>query len=242
MVRRANSPKGIQTMKRTAIAALGAAMIATLGTSSATHAAAINFDFTALNGSIVHDGTSLSDSTYLDLDDATELVLSAGGADDDSGLNSSDTITLTGATTPPLSNAIIYGSAPGPLGANVILTWPMAAPPGSDMFTETLTTVTSIKTSTDTGFINVVLTGTVSDTDGLFKNTPVTLNLTATQDGANLPSVAFSNTTMSGTPTIPEASTWAMMALGFAAIGYAGLRRRLNFGRMAGSVLLPFDD
>jgi hypothetical protein len=218
-------------MKRTAIAALGAAMIATLGTSSATQAAAINFDFTALNGSILHDGTSLSTSTYLDVDDATELVLSAGGPDDDSGLNFGDTITLTGATTPTLNNAIIYGSTPGPLGANVILTWPMVGGPGVDMFTETLTTVTSIGTTNDAGFINVVMTGTVSDTDHLFNNTPVTLNLTATQVGANLPSVAFSNST-SGTTIIPETSTWAMMALGFAAMGCAGFRKRLNFNRM----------
>lgn len=213
-------------MKRTAIAVLGAAMIATLGTSSAAHAAVINFDFTALNGSILHDGSSLSDSTYLDLDDATELVLSAGGPDDDSGLNSGDTITLTGATTPTLNNAIIYGSAPGPLGANVILTWPIVAPPGTDMFTETLTTVTAIAINPkDPGYINVTLTGMVSDTDGLFKNTPVTLMLTATQDGANLPAVAFSNSTEGVTPSIPEASTWAMMALGFVALGCAASLR-----------------
>jgi hypothetical protein len=39
-------------MKRSVIAALGAAIIAMLGTSSATHAAAINFNFSALDGSI----------------------------------------------------------------------------------------------------------------------------------------------------------------------------------------------
>jgi hypothetical protein len=210
-------------------------MIATLGTSSATHAAAINFNFSAFDASIDHDGTSLSDSTYLDLDDAIELVTSLGTGDD-SGLTEFEAITLTGATTPTLNNAIIYGSGPGPLGADVILTWPMVAPPGVDTFVETLTTVTSIVTnSSDPDFINVTLTGTVSDSDHLFNNTPITLLITATQAGDNIPSVAFSNST-SVTATIPEASTWAMMALGFAALGCAGFCKRWNFGRMAGNV------
>jgi hypothetical protein len=135
-------------MKRSVIAALGAAVIATLGVSSAAQASVVSFDFSALNGSIIHDGTSLSDSTYLELDDATELVTSVGnGHGDDSGLKFGDVITLTGATTPTLDNAIIYGSTPGPLEANVILSWPMVAPPGVDTFVETLTTVTAIDTN-----------------------------------------------------------------------------------------------
>jgi hypothetical protein len=227
--------KGDPDMKRTAIAALGAAMIATLGTSSATHAAAINFNFSALDASIIHDGASLSVSTYLDLDDAIELVTSLG-AGDASGLNEFDTITLTGATTPTGTNAIIYGSAPGPLGADVILSWPMVVGPGVDLFTETLTTVTSIVTdpSADPDFIGVTLTGTLTDTQGNFMNSPVVLSFSATQVGTNIPSVSFSNTSTI-TPSIPEPSTWAMMALGFAALGWAGFRRRLNLGRMAGN-------
>jgi len=205
-------------------------MIATLGTSSTTQAAAINFNFSALDGSIVHDGASLSDSTYLDLDSALELVTSLGSGDD-SGLNESDTITLTGATTPTLNNAIIYNSTPGPLGANVVLTWPMVLGPGVDTFTETLTRVSSIAIvpNVDPDFITVTLTGRVSDAEGLFTNAPVTLMFTATQAGGNIPSVAFSNSTTAVTPSIPEASTWAMMALGFGALGYVGFRRRVNF-------------
>ena len=212
-------------MKRTAIAALGAAMIATLGAGGAAEAATINFNFSALDGSILHDGTSLSDSTYLDFVGAIELVTSLGPGDA-SGLNEFDTITLTGETTPTTSNAIIYGSTPGPLGADVILSWPMVVGPGVDAFTETLTTVTSIVTdpSVDPDFIGVTLTGTLSDTQHLFTNSPVVLSFTATQAGANIPSVAFSNASAVG--SIPEASTWAMMALGFTTLGCAASRRR----------------
>src|ERR1700677_512650 len=213
-------------MKCSATAAFGAVVIAMLGASSATHAAAVNFEFSAFDASILHDGTSLSDSTFLDLDDALELVTSVVPGEA-SGLVEGDVITLAGATSPTLSNAIIYGSGPGPLGANVILSWPMVSGPGVDAFTETLTTVTTIVTApSDPDFIAVTLTGTITDSMGLFMNAPVVLMFTATQAGANIPSVAFSNSTTGVPPAIPEPSTWVMMALGFRVLGYAGFRRR----------------
>ena len=212
-------------MKRSVIAALGAAVIATLGVSSAAQASFIDFDFRALGGSIIHDGTSLSDSTFLDLDGATELVTSVGTGDDSGLQKFIDTITLTGATTPPFDNAIIYGSTPGPLEADVILTWPMTPAPGADTFVETLTTVTAIDTnSKDPNFIGVTLTGTLTDFDGHFKGSPVELSFVATQTPGNLPSVAFSNA--STVSTIPEPSTWVMITLGFGALGCAAFCRR----------------
>jgi hypothetical protein len=212
-------------MKRSVIAALGAAVIATLGVSSAAQASVVSFDFTALGGSIIHDGTSLSDSTFLDLDNATELVTSVGTGDDSGLQKFIDTITLTGATTPPFNNAIIYGSTPGPLGADVILSWPMVAPPGVDTFVETLTTVTSIVTSAKVpDFIGVTLTGTLTDSEGHFKASPVELTFSATQTPGNIPSVSFSNASIAS--TIPEPSTWVMMTLGFGALGCVAFRRR----------------
>jgi hypothetical protein len=51
------------------------------------------------------------------------------------------------------------------------------------------------------------------------------LNLTASESDG-LIDVEFTNATTSVTPSVPEPSTWVMMALGFGALGYAGFRRR----------------
>ena len=60
-----------------------------------------------------------------------------------------------------------------------------------------------------------------------FVDTPVSLTLSATQDGGpgNIITVSFTNAT-GVAPSIPEPSTWAMVALGFGALGYAASRRR----------------
>jgi PEP-CTERM motif len=216
-------------MKRSGVAALGAAVIATFAASSAAEAVSIDFDMSARDGSITHDGSSLSVSTFIDFDGAIFLVESLG-AGDASGLHEGDPV----AFSLPTSHKIIYGSTPGPLGAEVVLTWPESPAPGADIFTETLTTVTSIfaDPAFDPDFIGVILTGTVTDSKGLFTTgTPVTLNLTATENGDNIPAVTFSNTSMLG-PSIPEPSTWVMMALGFGALGYAASRQRKANGIM----------
>ena len=61
-----------------------------------------------------------------------------------------------------------------------------------------------------------------------FVDAPVSLTLSATQDGGpgNTITVSFTNATTSVTPSIPEPSTWVMMGLGFGALGFAGFRRR----------------
>ena len=51
------------------------------------------------------------------------------------------------------------------------------------------------------------------------------VNLTASES-AGLIDVEFTNATTSVTPSVPEPSTWVMMALGFVALGYAGFRRK----------------
>ena len=53
----------------------------------------------------------------------------------------------------------------------------MVAPPGVDTFVETLTTVTAIDTNPkDPDFIGVTLTGTLTDSEGHFKASPVELS------------------------------------------------------------------
>jgi hypothetical protein len=212
-------------MRGLVVAALSAAVIASLGASSA-QAAMIYFVVAALDGSITYTGTSLDVSSALDIDSATLLVTEAGKDGDASGLEPDDTVAMF-APSPPNTN-IEYGSGdkpsdfPAPLGANVVLSWTGS---GGDKFTETLTTVDSINRKT-TDAIAVELSGKVSDADGVFKGAPAVLMLQASQDFGLVfpPDVTFTNA--SGVSSIPEASTWAMMALGFGVLGYATIRRR----------------
>ena len=212
-------------MKRSLLAVFGAAVIASLGANWGARAAVIDFGAAVAGGAVTYVGSSLDQSTLLDLDEATLLVTEIA-AGDASGLALFDTIMLSAATV-PVSSQIIYGSGtgPGPLGADVILSWPIGGS-GSDAFTETLTTVASINRSAANEIV-ITLSGTVSDTDGVFMDSPVTLILSATQAGGPGQSIvaSFSNTSQVA-PAVPEASTWAMMALGFGGLGYAAARRR----------------
>ncbi|HWY81606.1 MAG TPA: PEP-CTERM sorting domain-containing protein [Roseiarcus sp.] len=206
-------------MKRSVIAALGATVIAMLAANSAAQPATIDFGVNSVDGSIIFlGGPSLDQSTTLDLDLAF-LEVNEISPSDESGLAFFDLISLTAMTSPP-SSQIIYTSGLGPLGADVILTWPG---PGMDVFTETLTTVASINRAVSDQ-IGLKLTGTVSDTDKSFVNVPIVVNLTASESGG-LIDVEFTNAT-SVTPSMPEPSTWVMMAFGFGALGYTASRRR----------------
>jgi hypothetical protein len=224
-------------MKRTVIAALGTAVIATFVANSAAEAAIIGFSFGAFDGSMTHDGASLDVSTVLDLDSATFLVMEVNPGDS-SGLADLDPVTISSVTSPP-GAAIMYGPGDKPsdfptsLGAKVILSWPIVAGPGTDTFTETLTTVLSIDRDTPDA-ITVVMSGTVSDTMGHFTDSPALLQLQANQDlGAVFPTVTFTNESGIITPSIPEPSTWVMMVLGFGALGYAAIHR----GKANGALL-----
>ena len=108
--------------------------------------------------------------------------------------------------------------------------WPIRAGPGADVFTETLTTVTSINRGT-TNAITVTMSGMVEDSKSLFRAaTPVQLIMTASQaGGSGTVGVEFTNTSNLA-PAIPEPSTWVMMALGFGALGYAASSRRRASG------------
>jgi PEP-CTERM motif len=229
MVRRTKASAGNLDMKSSVVAALGAALIATLGLGSAAHAAIVSFSFGAF-GTITHDGASLDESTFLDFDDAAFVVMVVDPGDS-SGLALFDPINLSAPSSPD-GTTIEYGAGnkpsdfPTSLGAEVILSWPVSPEPGADVFTETLTTVDTIDRGTPDE-ITVTLSGTLSDSAGNFKDSPALVVLNAAQDlDASSPTVTFTNESGSIIPSIPEPSTWVMMALGFGALGYAAVRRR----------------
>ena len=207
-------------MKCSLVAALGAALIAAPGGNSAAQAGILDFGVTAIGGPLTYTGSDLENSRALDFDDATLLVVNIGSGDD-SGLSLFDTVSVF-APSPPDTD-IKYGSGTGssPLTPEVVLSWT-----GSHgAFTETLNTVEAIaRNPSIPDSISVTLTGTVTAGPG-FIGTPVTLILSANQAGGPGDAVSASFTDMSAR-SIPETSTWAMMALGFGALGYAASRRR----------------
>ena len=117
---------------------------------------------------------------------------------------------------------IMYGSGSGPStlpGTGVTKAWSV----GTDMFTEKLTDVDSISRSTNG--ITVILSGMVSDSMGIFHDTPATMELAATEAGGPGTSISVSLTNFAKTSAVPEPSTWVMMGLGFVSLGYAAARR-----------------
>ena len=216
-------------MRHSVIAARGAALILALGASSGADASVVDFAVTAFGNSITYSGASLDQSISLDLDQAP-LVVTGVNPGDSSGLAMFDEVQLA-TVPPPTGSVILYGDTtpvpPGgrPLGADVILSWTVGAGSSKDTFTETLTTVLSINRAT-TDEIGLQLSGMLSDTGGVFSDSPVLLALTANQAGGPGETTSASFTNTSAVSAIPEASTWVMMGLGFAALGYVGSRRR----------------
>jgi hypothetical protein len=203
-------------MKSSVVAALGAAVFA-FGLSSAAQAALIDFSVDVLGGMTGYTGPTLNASTAFNLDGAG-LVVAETGVGDESGLKHFDTVTVT----PP---DIMYGAGTGPSmlpGSGVTKSWTAT---DGDMFTETLTTVDSINRGT-TNAITVTLSGTVSDTAGVFADTPIFLIFSGNQAGGPGHAIVATFTDTTNIGAIPETSTWAMMALGFGALGYAASRRR----------------
>ena len=211
---------------RKTLSALAALIVATIGASSAARAELIDFGVAALGGTISYTGGgTLDKSSSLDLDGAL-LIVTSVGAGDDSGLSvfptgTDNTVTLT--------HPINYGSGSGivntPIvGGDILKTWTGLVGGKSDSFTETLTTVGEIDRTTANA-ITVTLVGSVTDTLGLFAGSAADLILSANQVGGPGATISAAITNTSVTKGIPEPSTWVMMALGFAGLGYAAVRR-----------------
>jgi hypothetical protein len=195
------------------IPALAAAFIGMVGASSAAQAAIIDFSAVAQCPSsctgITYSGSTLQASTGLDLDGSLWTVVSTAPADK-SGMAFGDTFSVM-----PVS--FIYGGGGGPitLTTPIVKTWTGSA--GS--FTETLTTLEVITRGVNTIALNFA--GTV--TGGVFSATPARMDLSLTQAGGpgNVVSASLTN----AASTVPEPSTWVMLALGFAGLGYVAVRR-----------------
>jgi hypothetical protein len=84
-------------------------------------------------------------------------------------------------------------------------------------------TYTDSLTETANPFGQVVLTGEL--VGGTLGANVTQLNISYTQSGGAGAGISASATYSVTTTTVPEPSTWAMMMLGFAGLGYAAFRR-----------------
>jgi hypothetical protein len=211
---------------RKIIPALAAIAIASIGASSAAQAALVDFGVAALGGSPSYSGGgTLDTSSSFDLDSAL-LIVTNLGAGDQSGLKVFPNLPTGLFDTVDLTHPIDYGTGSGVvntpiIGGDIFKTWTGFVGGKSDSFIETLSTVVEIDRATANA-ITVTLSGSLTDANGLFKSAPAKLILSANQVQGVGTTIS---TAITNTATIPETSTWLMMALGFVGLGYAAIRR-----------------
>lgn len=198
------------------IPALAAAFIATVGASTSAQAALIDFSAVALCPltctGITYAGTNLGLSTALNLDGSTWLVTSVNTGDK-SGLTSGDPIDIA-----PKPLAGTYGILSGDVDVKLLTPISKTWTGSFGAFSESLTTLTEINRGLNA--IAFTFEGTV--TGGVFHDSPVSMVLSLTQAGGpgNVVSASLTNA-----GAVPEPATWVMLALGFAGLGYAAVRR-----------------
>jgi hypothetical protein len=200
------------------VPALAAAFMATIGAGSAAQAAVIDFSVAAIAGSSLSytSGSTLDGSTAFDFD-GSPLVVTGTGPGDMSGLTPFAFPTSPNMFVTLSPTDIVYDH--GTLASDITKMWTAAS---GDVFTEKLTKVTEIDRSTPNA-ITVTLTGTVSDMFGLFTDAPIKFIMSANQSAGPGTTIAAGFT--NSTTAVPEPATWVMLALGFAGLGYAAVRR-----------------
>lgn len=200
-----------------AMGVLGAAAVLALGASSAS-AITIDFGVAAIGGTISFTGSSLQAATALDFDSAS-LEVSRLGPGDMSGLAVGTLIAIS----PPIV------TFPGDvLAVPITKSWTDSL----GTFNETLTSVMSVDRS-EANAITMILQGTLTG-PGIATSQPAFLEYAATEAAGPGGAVSLSLTDASKIPGgVPEPSTWAMLLLGFAGLGYAGFRRTGKSPRIA---------
>jgi hypothetical protein len=191
-------------MKTSVIAALGAGLISTLGMFAGPASAATELL------DVSEQGSGISTSPTDDLATATSATTTSWGSSDTFTLLSPFSPSVTSFTLSNPVNLSVSGSAN--LGTNT-LTVVIGGVTYTDTLTETANLFSGVE---ETGF----LTGAGLPAGGLKSS----LAISYTQTGGAGNGVSGSATFAVYSP-VPEPSTWAMMMLGFAGLGYAAFRR-----------------
>ena len=204
-------------MNNTLISAVGVALVASLGSVSMANATTNIIDFSAspAGGHASYAGPNLAKATAFDLG-TTSFTVGVVGNDDTTGVASGDSVSIT----PDYVIKLTVGA----LSTDLTKAWTTS----QGAFVETLTSITGFGGNVFGGvdYLAVTFAGTVTGPG--FNNVAASMSLSASQNGPGK-SVGYSisdsatTTVVSG---VPEASTWTMMLGGFAAIGFAGYRRR----------------
>jgi hypothetical protein len=201
-------------MKNSLIAAMGVALVASLGSVSVANATTNIIDFAAgpSSGHASYAGSHLGNATTFDMG-TTSFTVGAVGSDDTTGVASGDSVSIT--------PDYVITLAVGGLSHDLTKAWTTS----QGAFVETLTSINYVGGFGN--FLNVSFLGTVTGPG--FSDVAASMSLAASQNGGPGHSIAYSisdSATATVASGVPEASTWTMMLAGFAALGFAGYRRK----------------
>jgi hypothetical protein len=212
------------------IPGLAAAFFVTVGAGTGAQAAVQTIDFVggtlcpATCTGITYTGATLASSSAIDLDGVTWQVTQTRPGDG-SGLVAGNSFSLTPTTG---SYDDLSGVVNRPILQTLTKSWIATTGPfAGGTYTETLNLLHEVdRGARDT--IAFIFDGKITGPAGSgFLDSPAVLALSFNQSGGpgSLVSVSLTDTAAS---VIPEPSTWVMLALGFAGLGYAAIRRNVK--------------